>query len=201
MQPRLAYAATLEVPPSLCDSVAVSQDGGLAPASVPESDQNIHDVGNSVPALTSATSSTLLKPSHKPSYSTSHALMDAGTRNPSTADLIPVYPGNPKGLVTEAEKNEEGLASSTAQPDRIMMALAADPKTGQRHGRDSPPSPPTVLNHVAPSVQPLGPNLITIDYNNVHRLPTNFGGSFLYLWFLPLALIVLLLILIVVGII
>ena len=198
IQPRLAYAATIEVPPSLCELVA-SQDGVLAPT-VPESDSNIDDVGNSESAQTLAIPSVLLKPTSnfpKPSYSTSNELMVSSTKRSSTSDLIPVYPGDLKGLVTQAETNREGLISSTTHPDVIMMGLAESSKTGARHGRNSPPSPPTMVNHLDTSVQPSGPNLITIDYNNVHRLPINSDHSFLHTWFFPFPLIVLLLILLV----
>ena len=167
MQPRLAYAATIEVPPSFCELVP-SQDGGLAQM-VSESDSNID--GNS--AQNSAFASVLLKPTSispiKRSYSTSNDVMVLSTRKSLTSDLIPVYPGNSKGLDLV-----------TKHPDLIMMALAASSKTGERHGRNSPPSPPTVVNRVGTSVQPSGQNFITIDYNNVHRLPTNPDDSFLF---------------------
>ena len=192
LQPRLAYAATIEVPSSFCQSLA-SQDGGLAPT-VSESDPNIDDVGNSA----STVPSVLLKPTSnfpKPSYSTSNELMVSSTGKSSTSDLIPVYPGNPKGLVTQAETNRESSTSSTTRPDMIIMALADSSKTGARYGRNSPPSSPTVVNH---DVGTSGPNFFTIDYNNVHRLPTNNADdSFLLSWFLPVTLILLLLILLV----
>ena len=52
-----------------------------------------------------------------------------------------------------------------------------------------------LVNH---DVGTTGPNFFTIDYNNVHRLPTNNADdSFLLSWFLPVTLILLLLILLV----
>ena len=196
MQPRLAYAATIEVPQSLCESLAY-QDGGLAPM-VSESEPNIDNAGNSASPQTSAIPSTLLKPTSifpKPLYSTADELMvSTSTKKSSTSDLIPVYPGNTQGLVSQEKSSRDGLTSSTTGPDLIMVALAESSKTGERFGRNSPASPPTVVNLVAPSMKP---NFITIGYNDVHRLPTSSEDSFLDSWLIPFTLVVLLLILLV----
>ena len=109
---------------------------------------------------------------------------------------MPVYPGNQEATNTKDLTAQQFEVSTTTHSDlMIMMALLESSKTGERHGRNSPPSPPTVVNPVVPSAQPLGPNFITIGYNDVHRLPTNSDESFLDSWFFPFALVVLLLIL------
>ena len=185
MQPRLAYTAAVEVPPSLCQT---SKGDGSAYIPISPASRNLVEPSSTIPKFLISANEVVASSTQKSS-------------GQSSTDIIPVYPGDPKDLSTKETTTKEGLtsqqleASSTTHRDLIMMALPGNLETGGgRHGRNSPPSPtdPTLTNLVRSSAQPI---FITIGYNDVQRLPTNSSKSFLDTWYLPLGLVVLFLIL------
>ena len=74
----------------------------------------------------------------------------------STTDQMPVYPGNQKDIATQGisddrtSQEESRTSSTTSVSDLIMLSELEDSKTGERHGRNSPP----VMNKTMESLSP-----------------------------------------------
>ena len=119
MQPRLAYTAAVEVPPSLCQT---SKGDGSAYIPISPASRNLVEPSSTVPK--SLTANEVVASSTQKSS------------GQSSTDIIPVYPGDPKDLSTKETTTKEGLtsqqleASSTTHRDLIMMALPGNSETG-----------------------------------------------------------------------
>ena len=81
---------------------------------------------------------------------------------------MPVYPGNQKDIATQGisddrtSQEESRTSSTTSVSDLIMLSELEDSKTGERHGRNSPPVNKT-MESLSPSSPPSsGANFVTI---------------------------------------
>ena len=85
---------------------------------------------------------------------------------------MPVYPGNQKDIATQGisdvrtSQEESRTSSTTSVSDLIMLSELEDSKTGERHGRNSPPvnktmeslspsSPPSSFVTIPPMILPI----------------------------------------------
>ena len=143
----------VEVPPSVCQFLPPST-GGLGELAS-ESDQNSASDGGLAPQKAS-----LVSPK------SSSTLDETTTKSigQSTTDQMPVYPGNQKDIATQGisddrtSQDQSRTSSTTSVSDLIMLSELEDSKTGERHGRNSPP-----LNKTMESSSPSsGANFVTI---------------------------------------
>ena len=148
----------VEVPPSVCQFLPPST-GGLEDFAL-ESDQNSASDGGWHDQTLAPPKASLMSPK------SSSTLDETTTKSigQSTTDQMPVYPGNQKDIATQGISDdrtfqeESRTSSTTSVSDLIMLSELEDSKTGERHGRNSPP-----LNKTMESSSPSsGANFVTI---------------------------------------
>ena len=148
----------VEVPPSVCQFLPPST-GGLGDFAS-ESDQNSASDGGQFDQTLAHPKVSLVSP--KPSTTLDETTTKSTGQ--STTDQMPVYPGNQKDIATQGISDdrtfqeESRTSSTTSVSDLIMLSELEDSKTGERHGRNSPP-----LNKTMESSSPSsGANFVTI---------------------------------------